>query len=111
MRELALILNTDKESIHRILTMDLQMKKLGSVSTVLSEKNKKDRIACCERILRNVSVSKSDVCCVQDELWVDLDVVRTKNSSKTWLKKGAKRQQISKPKLTPQKTMLLVSFT
>ena len=109
MRELALILNTDKESIHRILTMDLQMKKFGS--TVLSEKNKKDRIACCERILRNVSVSKSDVCCVQDELWVDLDVVRTKNSSITWLKKDAKRQQISKPKLTPQKTMLLVSFT
>ena len=81
------------------------------VPTVLSKKNKKDRIICCKRILKDVSVSKSDVYCVQDELWIDWDIVRTKNSSKTWLKKGIKRLQIPKPKLTPKKTMLLVSFT
>ena len=61
MRELARILNTDYTSIHRILTKDLQMQKLCSVwvPTVLSEKNKKDRIICCKRILKDVSVSKS----------------------------------------------------
>ena len=48
-REMARILNTDYTSIHRILTKDLQMQELCTawVPTVLSEKNKKDRIICC----------------------------------------------------------------
>ena len=77
-RELARILNTDYTSIHRILTKNLQMKKLCSVwvPTVLSEKNKKDRIICCKRILKDVSVSKSDAYCVQDELWIYWDIER-----------------------------------
>ena len=60
-RELARILNTDYTSIHRILMKDMQMQKVCSVwvPTVLSEKNKKDRIICCKRILKDVSVSKS----------------------------------------------------
>ena len=33
---------------------------------MLSERNKKECIACCKRILKDVSASKSDVNCVQD---------------------------------------------
>ena len=54
-------------------------------------------------------MSKSDVYSVQDELWVYCGIVRTKNNSKTWLKKDAKRQQHLK--LIPQKMMLMVLFT
>ena len=44
----------DRGSIHRILTKDLHMKNCvpSRVSTLLSEKNKKDRMACCRRILK-----------------------------------------------------------
>ena len=84
-RELAVVLSTDHMTIHRIITEDLQMKKLCSVwvPSVLSEKNKKDRIACCKRILKDVSISKSGIYCVQDELWVNWEIVRTKNGRNT----------------------------
>ena len=37
------------------------------VSTVLSDRDKKERIACCKMILKDVSLSKSDVYCVRDQ--------------------------------------------
>ena len=62
-------------------------------------------------ILRDVNQGVSGVYCVQDELWVNWDVVKSKQQNKIWIKKDGKRNQAVKPKLTPRKTMFLVAFT
>ena len=68
--ELAELLHVDQTSIYRILTEDLEKKNVCSVwvPSELFEKKKEDRIACCRRILDNVSQCESGVYCVQDEL-------------------------------------------
>ena len=81
------------------------------VPSELSEKNKEDRIACCRRILDNVSQCESGVYCVQDELWVNWSIVKYKQQNMTWIKKAGKRSQVVKPKLTVQKTMLMIALT
>ena len=90
--ELAELLHVDQTSIYRILTEDLEMKNVCSVwvPSELSEK-KEDRIACCRRILENVSQCESGVYCVQDELWVNWSIVKSKQQNMTWIKKGAGR--------------------
>ena len=112
-RDVANSLNTDNATVHRILTESLDMRLVCSVwvPADLSEKNKIDRIACCRRILRDVGVRHSGVYCVEDELWVNWAIVKSKQQNATWLKKGGKRSQAVKPKLTNKKTMLLVAFT
>ena len=99
-RDLATTLNTDNALIHMILTEELDMKNVCSVwvPTVLSEKNKTDRIACCKRILKDVNQRQSGVYCVQDELWVTWGVVKSKQQNKTWIKKDGKRCQNSSPR-------------
>ena len=111
--DLAELLNIDQKSIHRIVTEDLDLKHVCSVwvPAKLSDKNKKDRVACCKRILSTVNQSQSGVYCVQDEVWVNWDIVKSKQQNKTWIKKNGKRSQVEKPKLTTKKTMLLVAFT
>ena len=111
--ELAELLHVDQTSIYRILTEDLEMKNVCSVwvPSELSEKNKEDRIACCRRILENVSQCESGVYCVQDELWVNWSIVKSKQQNRTWIKKGGKRSQVVKPKLTVKIMMLLIAFT
>ena len=81
------------------------------VPSELSEKNREDRIACCRRILENVSQCESGVYCVQDELWVNWIIVKSKQQNMTWIKKGGKRSQVVKPKLTVKIMMLLIAFT
>ena len=66
---------------------------------------------CCRRILENVSQCESGVYCVQDELWVNWSIVKSKQQNMTSIKKGGKRSQVVKPKLTVKKTMLLIAFT
>ena len=77
-RDLAELLDVDNVAIHRILIEDLEIQHVCSVwvPAVLSEKNKKDRVACCRRILKSVNQSVSGIYCVQDELWVNWDIVK-----------------------------------
>ena len=48
---------------------------------------------------------------MQDELWINWDVQRSKNQNKCWLKERAKRFQVAKPKLTIKKTLFVIAFT
>ena len=111
--DLAELLNIDQKSVYRIVTEDLDLKHVCSVwvPAKLSDKNKKDRVTCCKRILKTVNQSQSGVYCVEDELWVNWDIIKSKQQNKTWIKKNGKRSQVEKPKLTTKKTMLLVAFT
>ena len=85
--ELTELLHVDQTSIYRILTEDLEMKNVCSVwvPSELSEKDKDDHIACCRRILENVSQCGSGVYCVQDELWVNWSIVKSKQQNMTWI--------------------------
>ena len=105
--EIAESLHVDQTSIYRILTDDLEIKNVCSVwvPSELSEKNKEGHIVCCRRILENVSHR------VQDELWVNWSIVKSKQQNMTWIKKGGKRSQVVKPKLTVKKSMLLIALT
>ena len=108
--DLAELLNIDQKSVYRIVTEDLDLKHVCSVwvPAKLSDKNKKDRVTCCKRILKTVNQSQSGVYCVEDELWVNWDIIKSKQQNKTWIKKNGKRSQVEKPKLTTKKTMLLL---
>lgn len=112
-RQLANDAGISVSTTYRILTEELNLKCYCSVwvPTTLSEQNKKDRIQCCKRLIKFLSGQISDVYCVQDELWINWDLKKSKNQNKAWLKKGQKRLQVPKPKLTPRKLMLLIAFT
>ncbi len=98
------LLAVDNVVIHRILTEDLEMKHVCSVwvPAVLTEKNKKDRVACCKRILKSANQSVSGIYCVQDEIWVNWDIIKSKQQNKTWIKKDGKRRK-AVPEATPTK--------
>ena len=112
-RQLSDSLEVEMTSIYRVLTEELKLRSVCSVwvPTVLSEKNKRDRVDCCKRLISFLRGPVSDVYCVQDELWINWDAQKSKNQNKAWLKKGQKRLQVPKPKLTPKKTMFLIAFT
>ena len=98
--DLAELLNIDQKSVYRIVTEDLDLKHVCSVwvPAKLSDKNKKDRVTCCKRILKTVNQSQSGVYCVEDELWVNWDIIKSKQQNKTWIKKNGKRVRGAKSK-------------
>ena len=100
-------------TVYRILTEQLKLQSVCSVwvSTVLTAKNKRDRVDCCKVILYFLKGPRgkiADVYCVQDELWINWEVQLSKNQNKCWLKKRAKRLQVVKPKITPIKTTFVI---
>ena len=60
---------------YRILTEELHLKSYCSVwvPTVLTEKNKADRIQCCKRLIKFIRGQISDVYCFRNEVWIDWD--------------------------------------
>lgn len=113
LRVLAEALGCGKDSVRKILTEQLGLKKLCSVWVphVLSEANKKDRVECVRLMDRNSMEDCLRYWATEDETWVLFHGLPTKEENRAWLPPNASRPRVVLPKLTNQKTMLLLSFT
>ena len=82
------------------------------VPHVLSDDNKRQRIPCCNDILKltrtNARSFLGSRYLVQDERWIPLGF---EDNRRVWIATTAVKPTIPRPKLTPRKTMVIVAYT
>jgi hypothetical protein len=111
-RDIALLLDVDHMTIHRILTENLLLRNVCSVwiPHLLSPAHKELRVNCAKGIRKRLNTLKDhrfNVYAVTDETWVPFDVELTKAENRVWIGKQEPRPQVVRPALTNRKTMLL----
>jgi hypothetical protein len=106
-----------KDSIHRILTKELGLRKVCStwVPHHLTETNKQDRILCAQSLIQRFDSHSMDDCMklwvTEDETWILFSTPGAKEDNKAWLTPGSQRLQVIRSSLTNKKVMLMVAFT
>ena len=115
-REIADAVNSNHATVLRVLNEDLHLRHVCSVWVPhqLTEQQRQLRVNCArnlQRTLTGMGEEKYNRYAVQDETWVNWDASRTKSENRTWLPTNAPRQQVTRPSLTPRKTLLMVAFT
>jgi histone-lysine N-methyltransferase SETMAR len=116
-RSLADDTGLSKNTIHRILTEELGLRKMCStwVPHNLSEANKQDRILCAQSFIEHFNSHSLDECLklwvTEDETWILFSTTGTKEDNKSWLAPGTQRLQVVRSSLTNKKVMLIVAFT
>jgi transposase len=116
-RELADDTGLSKDTVRRILTHELGLRKVCStwVPRVLSQVNKENRVHCAQSIIHQLNSNSMDDClrlwATENETWILFATRGTKEDNKAWLPKGAPKLQVPRSSLTNQKALLLIAFT
>ena len=118
-RSLELTTGISHETIRKILTDELQLKKVCSawVPHQLSANNKELRVNCAKHIRHVLTELGDDAVhffAVEDESWFFFQPCGSKQSNMAWLPKhgGIDRPQITRPStMTVKKTLVLFVFT
>lgn len=115
-RDIAMLLQVDHMTVHRILDEDLLLRNVCSVWVphCLTATQAQLRVTCAKqlrRILHSLESSRYDAYAVADETWIHFDPQHTKADDRVWIKVTDPRPQVVRPSLTLRKTMLLVAFT
>ena len=106
-----------KDSVGRILKNDLHMRKVCAqwVPHALSEQNKLARVQCAQSLVNILDNNSMEDClrfwAVEDESWILFNDLPPKQQNMAWIPRGAPRPTVVRPKLTKQKTMLVLAFT
>ena len=117
LRTLADLTGLSKDSVKRILTTELHLRKVCStwIPHRLSEANRRDRVTCARDILKLFDSFPLEhlqrFWATEDESWFCFDTALTKQQNKAWLHPTQKKLTVVRPKLTSQKVLLLVAFT
>lgn len=116
-RDLEESLNIPRESIHRIIKDNLNLRDVCSVwiPHALSAENKVQRVNCAKHIRRVLlPLGEAEMMrrlAVEDETWVPFESSMTKMEGKAWLPPGAPRPRAVRPQMSDRKTLLLLAFT
>lgn len=110
-------LETRYELTRGILKDHLRMTKVCSVWVPynLTQKNKTDRVLCCQSLLQLFDeftipqLLKQMV--IIDETWITFEPGRSRKDSRYWHEVGTPRGQISQTRQTAKKTMALIAMT
>lgn len=117
LRALADLTGLSKDSVQRILTKELHLRKVCStwIPHHLSEANKRDRMTCARNILKLFESFPLEhlqkFWATQDESWFCFDTALTKQQNKAWMHPTQGKLTVVRQKLTSKKVLLLVAFT
>ncbi|CAG8595225.1 24693_t:CDS:2 [Gigaspora margarita] len=111
-RELSDLTGISQAWITNILTNELGMRKVCAkwVPHVLSEKNKKKRVAVSRKLLKMMQKGYRNVV-TGDETWIHYFTVSNKKNNQQWVKKGESRPQIIRTAQFSKKRMFCIFFS
>ena len=117
-RGLAADTGMTKDTVFRILTRELGMKKVCSVWIPhhLSDANRHERMQCATSFLHRMNTHSVDECMklwvTEDETWALFETRGTKQDNKAWLPSSSTvRPRVLRTSLTNKKVLLLIAFT
>ena len=110
-RQIAETLDLNYMTVHRIISKDLQMKKICArwVPRLLTPEHKARRVECARAWLRQCAAWRYQVVS-GDETWIHYETPETKAQSKQWRKRGEKAPRKARRSASAKKVMLTAFF-
>lgn len=117
LRDLAEEIGVSKDTVLRILTDHLSMRKVCStwVPYRLNQQQKDARINCAQSLIELLNEYSFDDCMkfwvTEDETWILFTPLATKQENKAWVARGEPKPKVVRPAMTNRKAMILMAFT